>query len=259
MLLLCCQDRLKVYLQYKTIGLACKLRKVKTLREQKGQHIYIPQRASLPPAINKPIPDDLEEYDDVWPVRINSSARRYQGLATADDQVIQQGNKRIVIHHGLPPGRQPPHQQVQTEPAAKSRHHLLFWLGLVCCIMLLGWTVLSVLSGFLQHKRDDLLYGNPRTYQTDAVVGHYGRVSHFVAVNLAGYIEIFETQPGHPEAAKIYTPNALLINPTDPVILTFADVNADGKPDMLITASSFQEVMFNNGTSFQSQPPAPSR
>ncbi len=124
--------------------------------------------------------------------------------------------------------------------------------------MLLGWTVLSVVSGFLQHKRDDLLYGNPRTYQTDAVVGHYGRVSHFVAVNLDGYIEIFETQRNHPEAAKIYTPTALLINPTDPVILSFQDVNGDGKPDMIITAPSFQEVLFNNGTSFQSQPPAPS-
>ncbi len=230
--------------------------------EQKGKHSYIPQRASLSPAArtpatNRPIPDDLEEYDDVWPVRISSSARRYQGLATTEDQVIQQGNKRIVIHHGLPPGRQQ-QPQVQTEPVTKERKHWLFWLGCMFCIMLLGWTVLSMLSGFLQQKRDDLLYGNPRTYQTDAIVGHYGRVSHFVAVNLDGYIEIFETQRGHPEAAKIYTPTALLIDPTDPVILSFQDVNGDGKADMIITAPSFQEVMFNNGTSFQSQPPTPS-
>ena len=124
--------------------------------------------------------------------------------------------------------------------------------------MLFGWTVLSLLSGFLQHKRDDLLYGNPRTFQTDAVVGHYNRVSHFVALNLNGYIEIFETQRGHPEAAKIYTPTALLISPTDPVILSFQDVNGDNKPDLIITAPSFQAVLFNNGTSFQSQPPTPS-
>ncbi len=224
--------------------------------EQKGKHTYIPQRASLPPAArtpatNKPIPDDQEDDESYYPVRPSSSAIRY---TTTQDQVIQQGNKRIIIHHEPPPGRQKP-QQVQTEPATKQRKHWLFWLGCIFCIMLVGWTVLSLLSGFLQHKRDDLLYGNPRTFQIDAVVGHYGRVSHFVAVNLDGYIEIFETQRGHPEAAKIYTPTALLINPTDPVILSFQDVNGDGKPDMIITSPSFQEVMFNNGSSFQSQPP----
>jgi hypothetical protein len=124
--------------------------------------------------------------------------------------------------------------------------------------MLLGWTVLSIVSGFIQHKRDDLLYGTPRTFQIDANVGHFGRVSHFTAINLDGYIEIFETQRGHPEAAKIYTPTALLINPTDPVTLSFQDVTGNGKLDMIITAPSFQEVMFNNGTSFQNQPPQPS-
>jgi hypothetical protein len=233
----------------------------KTLREQKGQHIYIPQRASLTPQArapltNRPLADDvLEEDERYYPVRPASSAIRYTTMQ--GEEVIQSGNKRVIIHHEPPPSRQQPQQQVQTAPATKQHKHWLFWLGSIFCIMLIGWTVLSVLSGFLAHKRDDLLFGNPRTYQTDATVGHYGRVSHFTVINLDGYIEIFETQRGHPEAAKIYTPTALLINPTDPVILTFQDVNGDDKPDMIITAPSFQEVMFNNGTSFQSQPPQP--
>jgi len=230
------------------------------LLEQKGKHTYIPQRASLPPAArtpatNKPIPDDQEDDESYYPVRPSSSAIRY---TTTQDQVIQQGNKRIIIHHGLPPGKQKPPKQVQTEPVIKRRHHWLFWIGCIFCIMLVGWTLLSLLSGFIQQKRDDLLYGNPRIFQIDANVGHYGRVSHFVAVNLDGYIEIFETQRGHPEAAKIYTPTALLISPADPVTLSFQDVNGDGKPDMIITAPSFQAVLFNTSTSFQSQPPASS-
>ena len=224
--------------------------------EQKGKHSYIPQRASLQPGVRPPttqrgVPDDLEEDEFYYPVRSSSSAIRY---TTTEDQVIQQGNKRIIIHHGLPPGRQQQPQR-QTEPAIKSRKHWLFWVGIVFCIMLVGWTVLSLLSGFLQHKRDDLLYGNPRTFQINAVVGHSQRVSHFVAVNLDGYLEIFETQRGHPEAAKIYTPTALLISPADPVTLSFQDVSGNGKLDMIITAPSFQAVMFNNGTAFQSQPP----
>jgi hypothetical protein len=257
MLLLCCQDRPKVYSQYTCLRLACQLRKDRALLEQKGKHSSIPQRASLSPAArtlltNRPVADDLEEDESYYPVRAPSSAIRY---TTTQDQVIQQGNKRIIIHQGLPSGRQPLLQQVQTEPVTTQRKHWLFWVGLVFCIMLLGWTVLSLLSGFLQHKRDDLLYGNPRTFQIDANVGHYGRVSHFTAINLDGYIEIFETQRGHPEASKIYTPTALLINPTDPVTLSFQDVTGNGKLDMIITAPSFQEVMFNNGTTFQSQPP----
>src|SRR5947209_720156 len=220
--------------------------------EQRGKHTYIPQRASLPPQHKQsPIADDVEDDESYSPVRPPRSAIRY----TSQDQVIQQGNKRIIIHHEPPPTRQ---QQGQTEPVTKSRHHWLFWLGSIFCIMLVGWTVFTALSGLIQTKRNDLLYGNPRTFQLDANVGHYGRVSHFTSLNLNGYIEIFETQEGHPEVAHIYTPTTLRVNPLDPVLLTFQDVNGDGKPDMIITAPSFQEVMFNNGTVFQSQPPAAS-
>ncbi|MFL5625000.1 MAG: hypothetical protein ACJ788_05330 [Ktedonobacteraceae bacterium] len=220
--------------------------------EQRGKHSSIPQRASLQPAAripatHKPLPDDLEEDESYYPVRSSSSAIRY--TTTQGEEVIQRGNKRIIIHHEPPPTKQQP---------PKQPHHWLFWFGCIFCTMLVGWTVLSVLSGFLQHKRDDLLYGNPRTFQIDAMVGHYGRVSHFLAVNLDGYIEIFETQHGHPEAAKIYTPTALLISPADPVTLSFQDVSGNGKLDMIITSPSFQEVLFNTGTSFQSQPPTPS-
>src|SRR6266480_5807933 len=101
-------------------------RKAEPLLEQKGKHSSIPQRASLQPAArtpatNKPLPDDLEEYDDVWPVRSSSSAIRY--TTTQGEEVIQQGNKRIIIHHSPPPGKQPPLQKVQTEPVTKSHHH----------------------------------------------------------------------------------------------------------------------------------------
>src|SRR6266567_5134592 len=173
--------------------------------------------------------DDLQEDDIYYPQRQPSSAKRYQQYLPAP----------------LPPAPLP----------EKRRFHWLFWLGMVFCIMLVGWILLTVLSGFIQQKRDDLTYENPRIFQIDANVGHYGRMSHFVALNLDGYLEIFETQRGHPEVAKIYTPTSLLVNPSDPVTLSFQDVNGDGKPDMVITSPSFQAVMFNNGTTFQAQPP----
>src|SRR5437764_4416311 len=117
-------------------------RKAEPLLEQKGKHSSIPQRASLQPAArtpatNKPIPDDLEEYDDVWPVRSSSSAIRY--TTTQDQEVIQQGNKRIIIHHEPPPRQPPPQPQVQTEPATTSRNHWVFFVGLAMLLMLVGW------------------------------------------------------------------------------------------------------------------------
>jgi len=175
--------------------------------------------------------DDLEEDERYYTKKPNSSA--------------------VMRNRPYPP----PVTQPPAPLPEKNRHHWLFWLGLVFCIMLIGWTVFTALSGFIQQKRNDIVYGTPRTFQIDAIVGHSGRMSHFTAINLDGYIEIFETQRGHPEAARIYTPTTLTINSTDPVILSFQDVNGDGKPDMIITAPSFQEVMFNNGATFQPQPP----
>src|SRR5438128_2221045 len=100
------------------------------------------------PSTNRPVADDLEEDASYYPVRPASNAIRY---TTTQDQVIQQGNKRIIIHHGLPPGRQQQQtpQQAQTEPVIKPRKHWLFWLGIVFCTMLFGWTAFSALSGFI--------------------------------------------------------------------------------------------------------------
>src|SRR6266568_7813269 len=61
------------------------------------------------PMSNRPVADDLAEDDRYYPVRPSSSAIRY----TSQDQVIQQGNKRIIIHHEPPPTR----RQGQPAPA----------------------------------------------------------------------------------------------------------------------------------------------
>src|SRR6266487_4661311 len=45
-------------------------------------------------------------------------------------------------------------------------------------------------------------YGYPRTYQTDAVVGHgdsLAHPSHFIAINLDGHLEVIELSGGDPK------------------------------------------------------------
>src|SRR5207245_1375564 len=86
---------------------------------------------------------------------------------------------------------------------------------------------------------------------------HYGRISHFLCVNLNGEIELIETQKGHPEVAKIYV---VVVLPQDqaglPVTISFQDINADGKLDALVHYGSTEIPLYNNCTTFQSQPQA---
>ncbi|MFL5659059.1 MAG: FG-GAP repeat domain-containing protein [Ktedonobacteraceae bacterium] len=250
-------------------------------QEQRGKHSYIPQRASLPPqgrqgvraqggrfssyqqthtplpTPNRPVADDGDEneYDDVWPVRMSSSARRYQGIAT-EDQVIQQGNKRIIIHHGLPPGsKHPPQQQVQTEPAAKSRSHWVFFVGIAMLLMLVGWIAVTLLLTWWNVTQDDWHYGRPRTYQVDQKVGHGDSAipSHFIAMNLNHRVQIIECPAGDCTKAVVYL-GAQIIGQGDDlavVTLTFTDVNGDGKLDMLVHVSDQAYVFINENDRFR--------
>ena len=123
-------------------------------------------------------------------------------------------------------------------------------------VMILGWTGLNALGSWIHDRQDDLTYGYPRTYQTDANVGHYGRVSHFLCLNLHGEIQVIELQKGHPEASKVYV---IMLLPADqdhvPVTISFEDIRGSGKLDALVHVGNTEIPMYNNGTSFQSQPP----
>ena len=107
-----------------------------------------------------------------------------------------------------------------------------------------------------QRHLDDVTYGYPRTYQTDAAVGHGDRahhMSHFLALNLHGVIEVMEI-PGDPERHQpyLYLIIRLAMDGADlvPATLSFRDMNGDGKPDLLVFVNGTFWVWFNNGTRF---------
>ena len=142
----------------------------------------------------------------------------------------------------------------------KRRKHWLVYVGLAMFIMLIGWVLITMIGYWWQTKMDDLKYGYPRTYQTDANVGHYGYTSHFVALNLNGKVEVIETQPQNPDQQKathMYIAATLSIDQSlQPVTLKFEDLTGSGKLDMLVyVGSTLQVPFYNNGTSFQNQPP----
>ncbi len=132
----------------------------------------------------------------------------------------------------------------------------MFYLGLGMLAMLVLWYLVLTLISWWRVSQDDLHYGRPRTYQTDAVVGHHDstdRPSHFLALNLNRQVEIIEFPGGDSTKAKIYLGPPLVGAGQDlvPVTLTFRDVNGDGKPDMLVDIEGSEVVFINDGGQFR--------
>ncbi|WP_376796210.1 FG-GAP repeat domain-containing protein [Thermogemmatispora sp.] len=130
----------------------------------------------------------------------------------------------------------------------------LMWLGFFWLAMVVGWVVLSALTGWWQTTLDDWRYGRPRTFQIDAAVGHgdsAANPSHFIALNLNRHVEIIEFPGGDATKARIYV-GPVLVGPGQdltPVTLSFQDLNGDGRPDMVVTIEDSHFFFINeNGT-----------
>lgn len=74
--------------------------------------------------------------------------------------------------------------------------------------MLVGCLGINVGIQTFQGWQDDMHYGRPRTYQTDAVVGHNhdssANPSHFIVLNLHGQIMVIEIAAGDPGKTHLY-------------------------------------------------------
>ncbi len=194
----------------------------------------IPQRRS------RTIAYDLEEDGAYYVTRQPTSAVRYQ---QPRQQVIQRGNKRIVIHNEPPPDR---------------RVHWSFILGLGMFTMLLLWAGSSAFLTWWSNHQLDSVYGMPRTFQTGQVVGHSDSTdhpTHFVAINLNSRITIIELPGGDSSRARIYSGPTLYTDNGNsiPVTLEFKDINGDGKVDMLAHIGDQRIVYINDGTQFKPQ------
>ena len=133
--------------------------------------------------------------------------------------------------------------------------HPLLYLGVGMIAMLALWTLLTSAMSWWNTTWDDLHYGRPRTFQIDAFVGHNesGTPSHFIVINLNGRIEIIEFPGGDGSKARIYLGPQLYGAGDDliPVTLSFADVNRDHLPDMIIHFQSSRIVFINDQGGFR--------
>lgn len=145
---------------------------------------------------------------------------------------------------------------------ARARHQPrpLFFVLLGLLATLLLWTGLTRLIAWGNGVLDLLRYGNPRTYQVDAVVGQGdspAHPSHFLALNLQGQIVIIDFPAGNPARAREFAIPGMLGQNPDQVVVTlrFLDVGHNGRPDMIIAAGSMQTFLVNAAGTFR--PPTP--
>ncbi len=124
-------------------------------------------------------------------------------------------------------------------------------------LCLIGVCILALLlTGQAQIWLDDVRYGRPRTMQISGAVGHNegsGQPTHFIAVNLDRRVVVMEMPGG--DAAKTQVLQGPYLFGADenltPVGLQLADVNRDGKNDLIISVKAEQIIYINAGDSFR--------
>ena len=145
----------------------------------------------------------------------------------------------------------------RTEELPRPGKHPMFYIGICLVIMVAFLTAYTLIPPALQKWSDDRVYGYPRTFQTDANVGH-GGTEHFLALNNHGTIEVLEIPPNPSPLSqpRLYIIVRLSSQGADlvPATLSFPDVNGDGRPDMQVTVLDGSNpsvwILFNNGTTF---------
>ena len=163
--------------------------------------------------------------------------------------------------------RQRPYTQVERiriretddleDPQPRRRLHPLVYVGMSLLFLTLFITAYSYIPSMWQRHLDDMQYGYPRTYQTDANVGH-GGVSHFIVLNRNGTIEVVEIPPDPTKnTPQLYIITEFGNDGADliPATVSFHDLTGSGRLDMIVTVYNGSNPtiyqLYNDGTQFK--------
>ena len=199
-------------------------------------------------------PPDYEDADDQYtrPPRSamcyqHTRPAQYRGQTVPPTPPEHLRRQRLTGHAPDPPRR---------APRRRSKHWSVYLVTGMATMTALVIGLYS-LGSWWQGVQDDWTYGMPRTYQTDAVVGHNhdsrAHPSHFVALNLRGQVEVFELPAGDQTKVRVFLGPLLSGEGADQVVVTisFADSDHDGTPDLVLRYGDNEEVLYNKGGTFQ--------
>lgn len=243
-----------------------------------------PQLSEAPEQETRATEDDslLDDDANTGPARSHSSSIRRANVIPAPRTTVQQVSPIPQRRAGgqvprpeqtttaLPapinsrpyPGDKTTRQPDPPVNKLKGKVHWLLPLGIGMIAMLVLWELGSLVLAWGMARYDDIRYGNPRTYQTDAVVGHGGdslaHPSHFIAINLNHQAIVIEFPAGNPNGAQSYVVPSYILGPGAdqvPITLEFRDVTGHGRLDMIVhihLQTQDQTFVFvNTGTKFR--------
>ncbi len=204
--------------------------------------------------VTQAYPPDYEDADEQYTRPPRSGIRyqhtlpgQYRGQTVLPTPPQQLRRQRLT---GNAPG--PQHHA----PRRRSKHWSVYLVTGMATMTALVIGLYSV-GSWWQGVQDRWTYGYPRTYQTDAVVGHNhdsrAHPSHFVALNVRGQVEVFELPAGDPTKVRVFLGSLLSGAGADQVVITisFADIDHDGTPDLILHYGDSAEVLYNKGGTFQ--------
>ncbi len=207
--------------------------------------------------VTQAYPPDYEDADEQYTAQARTprSAMRYQQTLPGQyrGQVVLPTPPQRLRRQRLT-GNAP--SQQQRAPTRRRKHWSVYLVTGMATMTALVIGLYS-LGSWWQHVQDDWIYGMPRTYQTDAVVGHNhdssSHPSHFLAVNLKGSIEVFELPAGDPTKVRVFFGPMISGEGADQlvVIISFTDSDHDGTPDLVLHYGDSEEVLYNKGGTFQ--------
>ncbi|HEU5379073.1 MAG TPA: hypothetical protein VFV38_26920 [Ktedonobacteraceae bacterium] len=223
-----------------------------------------PERGVAPPSALRSRPIGASQTNGSGPTQARKSSPRSGARSTISSAVPEDlGLEEEEVP--APPRRRsvPPSHRQQAALSAHARPyvHPLLWLSGCLLLTVLLWIGMTQVLAWGTGVLDLMRYGNPRTFQMDAVVGQGDspqHPSHFVAINLHGQIVILDFPAGDPSRAREFEVSSLLGQNADQVVVTlrFLDLNHDGKPEMIIDVGEAQVFLVNANGTFR--PPGPS-
>ena len=204
------------------------------------------------------IEDDLNIDGDEWEEYTGPLAtitKRYDAPVAVTPRRTRVDHYRNDPYFTQAPAA-PPKPRRQLQP------HWLLYVGVALFLVAIGYVGLTDFSNWWQGHQDDATYGMPRTYQTDAVVGHNDSAqhpSHFTAENLKGLIFVVEYPGGDITKSRVYIITTTNNNDaTVPAKVTFQDTRGNGKLDMVVVigdpGAQVTITRYNDGSTFDGKP-----
>ena len=200
---------------------------------------------------HRPLESDVGQQGKTSITPVVQRASRLRSPQTEEDEQAMPGSASTG-----PRPKTPRLSPTGGKRRGKLRVHPLLLLGLGMIVMLVLWALLTLVVSWWNTTWDDLHYGRPRTFQTDAVVGQNdspSNPSHFMALNLNGRIEVIDFPGGDASKARIYIGPQLYGNGDTliPVTLSFVDVHGNHHPAMILHFQDTRLAYINENGGFR--------